>query len=69
MKENIICFTKIDVVQLKVNGEITQELPTSDFLGRLKTAIENDVSKHQVSYDNNKDQYTIFHNGKKYIVF
>lgn len=69
MKENIICFTKIDIVQLKVNGEITQELPTSDFLGRLKTAIENDVSKHQVSYDNNKDQYTIFHNGKKYIVY
>ena len=66
---NIISFTKLDVVQLKIDDVIKDELPTDDFLQRLRQAILNDVSKHQVTYDSEKNNYEIFHNGKKYVVY
>ncbi len=66
---NIICFTKIGIVQLKINGEIRDELTTSDFVQRITNAIENDVSKHQVEYDKKSGTYIIFHNGKKYTIY
>ena len=69
MDENIISFTKINISQLKVNGEIKHELITSDFIERLEKAIKSDVSKNQVNYDSKKGTYEIYHNGKKYDVF
>jgi len=65
---NAITFTKLGVVQLKVDDVIKDELPMEDFLQRLRQAIENDVSKHQV-IENTNGLYEIFHNGKKYTVF
>jgi hypothetical protein len=65
---NVITFTKLGVVQLKVDDVIKDELPMEDFLQRLRQAIENDVSKHQV-IENTNGLYEIFHNGKKYTVF
>lgn len=69
MNDSIISFTKIGVVQLRVGDEIKSELSTDDFLARLETAIESDVSKHKVTYDNETGNYEIFHNGKKYKVY
>lgn len=69
MHDSIISFTKIGIVQLKSNGEIKHELTTSDFVQRLRNAIESDVSKHQVTYDKKSETYIIFHNGKKYTVY
>ena len=67
MKKNIVSFTKLDIVQLKVNGEIRQELPTSIFLERIENAIKSDVSKDQVIV-NEEGNYEIYHNGKTYSV-
>lgn len=69
MNDSIISFTKIEIVQLKVNGEIKHELPTSDFINRLKNAIIGNVAKNQVIYNENNGTYEIFHNSKKYQVY
>ena len=69
MDKSIVSFTKIDIVQFIVNDEVKYELPTYEFLQRLKIAIENDVSKHQVIYNSERGTYSIFHNGKKYDIY
>ncbi len=69
MDKSIVSFTKIDIVQFIVNDEVKYELPTYEFLQRLKIAIENDVSKHQVIYNSDRGTYSIFHNGKKYDIY
>jgi hypothetical protein len=69
MKDSIISFTKIDIVQLKIDNEIKHELATQDFIDRLKNAIINDVSKHHVSYNTEDGTYEMFHNGRKYSIY
>ena len=69
MKDDIISFTKLDITQLRVNGEITQELPTIDFLERLKNTIISDVSKDRVHFDKYEQCYKIFHNRRRYIAY
>lgn len=69
MKANIISFTKIDIVQLRIDGEVRHELPTDEFIQRLKMAIKSNVFKHQVNYNEKKGTFTIYHNGKTYEVY